>query len=83
MLDSQINLTDVADALSLVAVSERTNNDVNRVIKEIGKYFVKIGKPEVLAEMWRREKLSWSKFVRGYKSEAEMTKDFLVPAVSG
>lgn len=80
MLDSQINLTDVADALSLVAVSERTNNDVNRVIKEIGKYFVKIGKPEVLAEMWRREKLSWSKFVRGYKSEAEMTKDFLVPA---
>lgn len=80
MLESQINLTDVADALELVKDSDSPNNGTDNVILELGKYFAQIRKPEVLYDMWTRDKLSWTKFVRS-KNEDEI-KDFLVPKVS-
>lgn len=81
MLESQINLTDVADALELVKDKDSPNNGTDNVILELGKYFATIRKPEVLYDMWTRDKLSWAKFVRS-KNEDEI-KDFLVPKVSG
>lgn len=82
MLECPINLTDVAHALELVKPSDSPENGVNNLILELGTYFRKIQKPEVLYNMWHRDKLSWSKFVRGYANEDELIKKFLVPEVS-
>lgn len=53
-----------------------------KLIENLGKHFVSIQKPQVLFEMWTREKLSWLKFVRGYATEDEIKEKFLVPKVS-
>lgn len=82
MLESQINLTDVAHALEIVRDSDSPTSGVDNVILELGKYFAEIRKPEVLFEMWSLDKLSWSKFVLRYDNEDKLKEDFLVPNVS-
>lgn len=79
MLESQINLTDVAHALEVVEDDEKLGEEL---IKVLGKYFVRIRQPKVLFDMWSRDKLSWAKFVRRYKTEDEIKEHFLVPNVS-
>lgn len=82
MLESQINLTDVAHALEIVREDDSPTNGVDKVILHLGQYFVKIRQPAVLYESWTRDKLSWAKFVRSYKSEDQLKEKFLVPNVS-
>lgn len=79
MVESQINLTDVGQALELVRDSDSPTFGIDNVILELGKYFATIRKPEILHEMWSRDKLSWATFVRS-KNEDEIEK-FLVPKV--
>lgn len=82
MLESQITLTDLANALELVAEDcPRLGEDL---ILHIGRYFVKIRKPDALFDMWRREKLTWFKFVHSKtrSTEDQIRDDFLVPNVS-
>lgn len=82
MLESQITLSEVANALELVKDSDSPTNGVDNVIIQLGAYFERIRKPEVLFDMWRRDKLSWTKFVRSYKNEDQIEEKFLVPNVS-
>lgn len=82
MLESLINLSDVANALELVKDSDSPTNGVDNVIIQLGAYFARIRKPEVLNDMWRIDRLSWTKFVRSYKNEDQIEEKFLVPNVS-
>lgn len=80
MLESQITLTDLANALELVAEDwPQLGEDL---ILHIGRYFVNIRKPDALFDMWRHEKMSWFKFVHSKTTEDQIREDFLVPKVS-
>lgn len=67
--------------LDLVGNSQKVGASL---ILNLGKYF-KSGKtpqPATLANCWRAERMTWTKFVREWSDEEKILEKFVVPNVS-